>query len=233
LYDRSVTSNPGTARDLRPQEFGRLKPHEIGDPLIEPLWIGRRMLAHVSDRQAELVDDRGDLVDAGGTVEAVAAAVTSESAVLDGYLTVQALKATVGVYTGDTMPKISASDVARQMFIGGGGNRLMALADSRESLLSKPDEDEIDAAFVAVDLLVIDGEQLLDVPLLERKRLLESIFVEGPLTRLGIHVKPPIASWLSTWRAAGFQSLAWKHANSRYRPGERNDDWAVGPIPRR
>jgi ATP-dependent DNA ligase len=86
--------------------------------------------------------------------------------------------------------------------------------------------------FVAVDLLRIDGETLLDVPLLERKRLLDGILVEGPLVRRGIHVKPPIDLWLSTWRSLGFRSLAYKQANSRYRPGEANEDWATASIPR-
>jgi ATP-dependent DNA ligase len=228
-----VISDPATTRNLRPQEFGRRNPRHIDDPLIEPLWIGLRVLAHVSNGQAELVDNQGDKVDAGATVEAVAAAVASGSAVVDGYLTVQALQGSEGVYTGDSIPTMTPGEVARQMFLGGGRNRRKELAESLESPVSMPDEAEIDAAFVAVDLLVIDGESLLDVPLLERKRLLESIIREGPLARLGIHVKPPIGSWLSTWRAAGFRSLGWKGANSRYRPGQPNDDWAVGPIPRR
>jgi bifunctional non-homologous end joining protein LigD len=119
------------------------------------------------------------------------------------------------------------------MFLGGSRSRRKELANALESPVQLPEFVEIDPAFVAIDLLVLDGESLLDVPLLERKRLLDSVLREGPLIRIGIHVRPPIGPWLATWRAAGFRSLAWKHPNSRYRPGERNDDWAVGPIPQR
>ena len=220
-------------RDLRPQAFGRRNPRHIEDPLIEPVWIGRRVLAHVENGRAEMVDEDGETVDAGGTLAAVASAVDTPSAVVDGYLTVQALQRTEGVFTGDDIPVATPGAVARQLFLGGSRNRRKELAESTESPVEMPEIADIDAAFVAVDLLVLDGESLLDVPLLERKRLLESIFREGTLTRIGIHIRPPIGPWLSTWRAAGFRSLAWKHPNSRYRPGERNDDWAVSPIPRR
>jgi hypothetical protein len=220
-------------RELRPQEFGRRNPRHIEDPLIEPVWIGRRVLAHVVNGRAQMVDEEGESVDAGGTLAAVASAVDAPSAVIDGYLTVQALQRTEGVFTGDDIPVLTPGAVARQMFLGGSRNRRKELADSVETPVVMPEIAEIDAAFVAVDLLVLEGESLLDVPLLERKRLLDSVFREGPLTRIGIHIRPPIGPWLATWRAAGFRSLAWKHPNSRYRPGERNDDWAVGPIPRR
>jgi ATP-dependent DNA ligase len=219
-------------RDLRPQVFGRRSPRHIEDPLIEPVWIGRRVLAHVLNGQAELVDEHGESVDAGGTVDAVASAVEAASAVIDGYLTVQALQRTEGVFTGDEIVAATPGAMARQLFVGGRSRR-KELVDSLESPVQMPESAEIDAAFVAIDLLVLDGESLLDVPLLERKRVLESVLREGHLTRIGIHVRPPIGPWLSTWRAAGFRSLAWKNPNSRYRPGERNDDWAVSPIPQR
>ena len=220
-------------RSLRPQEFGRRSWRHIDDPLIEPLWIGRRVLAHVANEAANLVDETGQAVDAGGTNAAIAEAVDATSAVIDGYLTVQALQKTEGVFTGDEVRMASPGEIARQMFLGGSRNRRKELAESLEAQAPLAGLGEIDPAFVAIDLLVLDGESLLDVPLLERKRLLESVVREDHLMRIGIHVRPPIGPWLATWRAAGFRSLAWKHPNSRYRPGERNDDWAVGPIPQR
>jgi hypothetical protein len=226
-----VISEPAV-RNLRPQGFGRRSPRHIEDPLIEPVWIGRRVLAHVANGEAEVIDEYGETVDAGGTVGAVASAVDAGSAVIDGYLTVQALQRTEGVFTGEEIAPLTPGAMTRQLLLGGRSRR-RELADSLESPIPMPELSEIDAAFVAVDLLMLDGESLLDVPLLERKRLLDSVFIEGPLTRIGIHVRPPIGPWLSTWRAAGFRSLAWKQPNSRYRPGERNDDWAVGPIPQR
>ena len=57
---------------------------------------------------------------------------------------------------------------------------------------------------MAIDLLWLDGESLLDVPLLERKRLLESVLDESELVRRGAFVRPPIETWIGSWRALGF-----------------------------
>jgi hypothetical protein len=220
-------------RNLRPQGFGRRNPRHIDDPLIEPLWIGRRVLAHVSGGRADIVDEEGERVDVGGTANAVAEAAAAVSAVIDGYLTVQALQPMAGVFTGPATDPTTPGDMTRQMLLGDRRSRRKELESSLEQPIQLPEPAEVDPAFVAVDLIVLDDEPLLDVPLLERKRLLESVLRQGTLVRVGIHVRPPIHPWLTTWRAAGFRSLAWKHPNSRYRPGERNDDWAVGPIPQR
>ena len=88
-------------------------------------------------------------------------------------------------------------------------------------------------AFVAVDLLEIDGTNLLDIPLLERKRLLDSVLWENLRVRKSPFLRLPLNSFLPTWRAAGFSGLAYKDPNGRYRPGERNDGWVLAPMPRR
>jgi len=80
-------------------------------------------------------------------------------------------------------------------------------------------------AFVAVDLLDLDGEPLLDVPLQERRRLLESVVDERVQVRVSPAVKQPISGWLLGWRENGFTHFVAKHQNARYAPGERTDDW--------
>jgi bifunctional non-homologous end joining protein LigD len=84
-----------------------------------------------------------------------------------------------------------------------------------------------DLAFVVVDLLRIDGTTLFDIPLLERKRLLEGLIQQSPLVRVSPWVTPPIHPWLRTWRGAGFKGAIVKGANSRYTPGSMNIEWAV------
>ena len=83
------------------------------------------------------------------------------------------------------------------------------------------------------DLLWLDGDSLLDVPLLERKRLLGSIVPGDELVRAGPYVRPPIATWVGSWRAQGFDGLTFKEANSRYRPGQVTKEWTVTTMPRR
>lgn len=85
-------------------------------------------------------------------------------------------------------------------------------------------------AFVALDLLELDGEPLLDVPLQERRRLLDSIVEEGLQIRVSPMVKQPIGGWLAGWRRAGFTHYLARHQNARYHPGERSDDWLRIPL---
>jgi ATP-dependent DNA ligase len=91
-----------------------------------------------------------------------------------------------------------------------------------------PGEDR--RAFVAVDLLELDGEPLLDIPLQERRRLLESVIRESESVRLSPIVKHPIDGWLATWRASGFTHYVAKRQNARYAAGEQTEDWLKVPI---
>jgi len=84
-----------------------------------------------------------------------------------------------------------------------------------------------DLAFVALDLLRIDRQTLFDVPLLERKRLLEGMLQQSPLVRISPWVRPPIDAWLRTWASAGFKGAMVKDSNSRYVPGSMTVEWAM------
>ena len=121
-----------------------------------------------------------------------------------------------------------------QFFVGGRIANTAEQAEERRQL----DEASYFApgdpvSLVIVDVIWLDGESLLDVPLLERKRQLESIIEASDLIRLGAYVRPPIETWIGSWRAVGFRDLSFRGANSRYRPGAVGDDWATVPIPRR
>ena len=88
-------------------------------------------------------------------------------------------------------------------------------------------------AFVAVDLLRVDESDLLDLPLMERKRLLDGALRQDERIRITPFVRPPIESFGSTWRGMGFEEIVYKGENSRYYPGRRNDEWTIAPIPKR
>jgi bifunctional non-homologous end joining protein LigD len=81
------------------------------------------------------------------------------------------------------------------------------------------------SVFVAVDLLELDGQSLLDVPLLERKRQLAAVVRPSANVRLTPFVRRGFRSWRDTLEAQGFRQFIVKKVNSRYRPGESNDEW--------
>jgi ATP-dependent DNA ligase len=150
--------------------------------------------------------------------------------VIDGYLTAAPPDAGVGAFPdADLQPRVR--DVGRRLFWMGDDRRRRELDALRQAERPRAFEPGETIVFVAIDLLAVDGEQLLDVPLLERKRLLDTVVEDNDVVRHGMHVRPPIGAWVATWRSLGFRAIAYKSANSRYRPGEPNDDWATAPIP--
>ncbi len=222
------------ARDLRPQAFGSVAPARIKDPIIEPLWSGIRVLAAAEPGASALFDSDGEPVVDFAHVEAdLRATVAADEIVIDGYLTKQpAHEESVVEFTEEWMP--STSEILAQGLIGSRRNRTAEHADrlERERKAATFGPDDI-VVFVAIDLLHLDGVSLLDIPLLERKRLLEASVPESDLVRRGAYVRPPIETWVNSWRTLGFAGLAFKSANGRYRPGGDKSDWATVPMPRR
>jgi hypothetical protein len=86
-------------------------------------------------------------------------------------------------------------------------------------------------AFVATDLLWLDGESLVDVPLLERKRHLEAILEPSYLIRVTPFIKPSAILTLVTWGTLGFRELTYRTTNGRYMAGRENPDRAVARPP--
>jgi hypothetical protein len=220
-----------------PMPFGKVGTGSVRDPIIEPLWIGRRVLAHLAlGEQAQLTDAIGDeLVEFKALREEIAAANLASTLLIDGYVTAS-IRDSTGMSAPDvTEGLVSPGQLGRQMIMGGGSSAAEARRDDAEASLkaraAMPDEDE--AGFVAIDLLELDGESLLDVPLLERKRLLESAFGESANVRRSPIVRAPPARWYAQWRAMGFREMAFKAANGRYTPGVASRDWAIAQIPKR
>jgi ATP-dependent DNA ligase len=230
-------------RAWRPQAFGPRKAKELVDPIVEPAWDGIRVLAHVSAARVGLIDAQGvDLApDHPEIAVELGSAIAADAAVIDGYLTDQALRPDVGVSIAvDETPGMG--EHMTQFFLGrqaadyvGGKGRVPGRPTARtigqaEAVAAV---EPVPIAFVAVDLLAIDDESILEIPLLERKRLLESVLREGARVRRTAFVREPAGSMIITWRALGFGGLAHKEANSRYRPGTSNADWTLMEMPRR
>jgi hypothetical protein len=215
--------------EWRPQRFGQRSAAHVADPLVEPVWEGIRVLAHATPTGARFVDD-GD-GPWSELEERLAAATRATSVVLDGYLTSHVDPAEVGAFPSSDVEMPRMRDMGRRLFGLGGDRKRDEVEMLRRIELPQPLPDDAPVQFVAVDLLAVDDEPLLDVPLLERKRLLDGVLADDPRVRRGMHVRPPIGMWVATWRSLGFRAIAYKAANSRYTPGEPNDDWALAAIP--
>jgi len=81
--------------------------------------------------------------------------------------------------------------------------------------------------FSAFDLLEVDGDPLLGVPLLERKRHLEGLVTPSPNVRLTAYVTRGLRAWRETLTGLGFKRVVLKDWNSPYSPGQTASSWLV------
>ena len=195
----------------------------IKDPVLEPIWSGTRVLAHFeADTPAGTDRRRLRLIDEAGTdvsdreqdvVDELESAIVAFDAIIDGILTTQATRGGEGASIVHT-PQVSRGSV-------------FLPRDAGIDVQSPPPAVPGVVAFVGVDLLRVDGQALFDVPLLERKRVLESIVRQTDRVRVSIFTRPPVDPWLASWKSTGFKGAMLKAANSRYVPGGYSEEWTT------
>lgn len=178
------------------------------DWLFEPYWSGDRLIARLQDGRVTLTDEAGEPASAecAEAADELRTAIDADGAVIDGVWTAQP-------FVGD-----------------GSGVRQLAETMAEEGLVDEPPDPlsiETRRAFVALDLVELDGQSLADVPYQERRRLLTSVVEENVRVRVSPAVKLPIRPWLYAWRGNGFTHYVAKHVNSKYRPGEQVEDWLI------
>jgi hypothetical protein len=228
------------AAQWQPQFPGRRGASDIVDPIIEPDWGGLRAVVAIQNGGAELYR-YGERIDVPPSLEeALGYAFEAIDGVIEGHLTRQAFDDGTGAYPAQ-------EPVARQFFglprLFGAGSRRdkdpyvygrthRAQEEARAAGILQALADGEDHAFVAVDLLWLDGQPLTDVPLLERKRLLDTALAQSRLVRVTTFARPGGTRVANTWSMLGFANVCWRAANSRYTAGRENPDWAVVPAPR-
>ena len=188
----------------------------ITDPIVEPLWSGWRVLVHFDSAQplaVKLIDQFGDNVadTEPDVVAELSDAILAVDAIIDGILTAQATRSAEGVAVFHDA-HLNATNVF--------------MARKPDVDIERPGiDDPTPVALVCLDLLRVDGQDLLDVPLLERRRILEGLVRGGDLVRVSPFTRPPVDSWVASWKAAGFKGAMLKSANGRYVPGRQTTDW--------
>jgi len=161
----AVDTTPPDPLAWRPQVArpGR-RARSVSNPIIEPHWQGAHVLVHVdADRRGPdggawcvILDSYGDDItdEEPAVTAALRSAVHADDAVIDGFLTDQATR------PGTT---VSVLPIGRRS-----GNIVMGRRMDPDVATPIDDGEVRPVAFVAVDLLRVDGRALFDVPLLER-----------------------------------------------------------------
>lgn len=224
----------------RPQRPGRVAPRDLRDPIVEPDWGGLRAVAALTPGSAVIYRDGGEVPAPPDLLRALAEAFDASDvvdAVIEGHLTKAAFDEGTVVFPTTprverpllAVPKAFRRSAKDDPYIHGRDHHRRAEMEAPEVLTAlRMGEPH---AFVAIDLLWLDGQALLDVPLLERKRLLETVLVPSELVRVTPYVRPTNALTLVTWGSQGFAELSWRAANSRYLAGRENPGWVVVRAP--
>ncbi len=221
----------------RPQRPGRRPVREIADALVEPDWAGARVVAALTPTRAALVHE-GQRVDVpGDLLQALLDGFSATGALVEGCLTTQALRSGEGAAAPSVqverppilVPRFVRPNVEDDPYVR---------ARDHESRVQTMEPAVLDAlehgerhAFVATDLLWLDDVPLDDVPLLERKRLLEAVLEPSFLVRISPYVRASAQLTLVTWGNLGFRELHYRGANSGYTAGRENSDHAVTRPP--
>ncbi|MGI8926691.1 MAG: DNA ligase D [Tepidiformaceae bacterium] len=84
---------------------------------------------------------------------------------------------------------------------------------------------ETPIAYMLFDLLYLDGHSTLELPYHERRRLLETLDLEGPAWKVSSHVVGGGAAVLAATRQQGLEGVVAKQLDSQYCPGKRTNLW--------
>jgi hypothetical protein len=221
----------------RPERPGRRAVKDLADALVEPDWGGLRVAASLDGDGASFWRDGAEVSTPAELPAALVDAFRAVDAVVEGQLTTMALRSSQGVLP--TMPTIERQPliIPRAIRRGPKDDPYIHPRDyeSREAAEEPEILDALERgerhAFVAADLLWLDGQPLDDVPLLERKRHLEAILEPSLLVRVTPFVRPSAVLLLVTWGTLGFGELTYRAANGRYLAGQENPDRVVARPP--
>ena len=104
------------------------------------------------------------------------------------------------------------------------GRPSFALLQARAGFQQRRDVS-VPIVYQVFDLLFLDGESMLDVPLDERKVRLRGVLRDHPLVRYAGHIEADGESLFASVQAEGLEGIMAKRRSSRYEPGRRSHAW--------
>ena len=99
--------------------------------------------------------------------------------------------------------------------------RRMHLSPSRVDLI----KDEVPVQFFIFDILYLNGEELTNKPLNERKKILKGLKISTESCRITPFVKGSGFDIYKSAREHNLEGIVVKKKDGRYYPGKRSDDW--------
>lgn len=201
-------SNRGPPRLLPMLAGGSGVPSDPADHQFEPKLDGQRVIALVGADGVVLTNRRGgEITSHYPELAGLAEAVAPRSAVLDGE-----------VVTFDDTGLTSFQRLQRRMHVAQPSARLLA---------------EIPVAFVAFDVLWLDGELTVDRPQRERRTVLEGLGLRGRSWQTAPVLDATPEELLEACRNTGLEGFMAKRVDAPYLPGRRSPAWSKVKCGRR
>ena len=191
-----------TPRDVaaawRPQRPGRRGAKNIPDAIVEPDWGGMRVVAALTEDEVALVQRGGEVPVPDELLQAPARRVRRRRGRDRGPRSRRRRsRSSTGAFPKMPtverppilVPRAIRKDVKDDPFVRARDHEQAAarLEPAVREALERGERH----AFVATDLLWLDGSSLDDVPLLERRRILEGVLAESYLVRISA-VRPAV-----------------------------------------
>jgi bifunctional non-homologous end joining protein LigD len=85
-------------------------------------------------------------------------------------------------------------------------------------------------AYLLFDLLYVDGKDITERPLRERRELLEELIVPHDRVQLSPLTEANGTALLAAVADQGFDGIVAKRLDSRYQPGATTEDWLLLPV---
>jgi bifunctional non-homologous end joining protein LigD len=179
----------------------RAEPFDNSAWMFEPKWDGVRTLAVCRDETRLLSRRSRDVTETYPELASVHEQLVTTEAVVDG--------------------EIVAFDEGRPSF-----EKLQSRINLQNSHDIARAQKSIPVTFIAFDVLYLDRRSTVDLPLEERKRLLEELVVPTEHLRISSPCVVGEGLALSTAaRARRLEGIVAKRLGSPYRPGRRTKDW--------
>ena len=168
--------------------------------IFEPLFEGQRIFAYVSDDETVLIGRHGKLLTQNfPELKNIHAAVAGDC-ILDGEI----------IVPGQDVPD-SKQAVSRAL--------LTDTARIRRASRDYP------AVFVAGDIIYCSQGQITDLPILDRKEILEASVTENRSIVLSRYLRGTGIRMFTTARRKSLNGILAKHKNSEYHLGRKSPDW--------
>lgn len=189
-------------RPIKPMMARSGEPFDSDNHIFETKWDGLRALLFFQNGKVELQNrNLRDVTMGYPEIVGTKTLVTARNAILDGEVVV--------------LNERGLPDFGRMQTRFGHNDRTAVEA----ARIVNP------STYVAFDLLHIDGKDIVNSPLVERKEQLRKIVIEGPHIIYGDHAEKNGREFTTNLIRLGFEGTIAKEKDSQYHPGIRSSTW--------